>query len=187
MPQEISQRWKASFGSAHPVGFLCRTELQPRWLRIHSLPLSKRYPDNDNERTELVRRHLEVAAALLGEQASCTLFLRSFGPVDEMNAGLILGFERSDLTHLPELSVIDDHEELHFFATPFPWNEERLKQLILAVADELSGPMFFTNLERGTAYAPYDGGADLFFSSRHEVDVARTRWTDWLSDRSDGL
>ena len=37
------------------------------------------------------------------------------------------------------------------------------------------------NWESGAAYAPYDGGADLFWPPEAEREVARARFCDWLS------
>ncbi|RYE42987.1 MAG: hypothetical protein EOP24_30215 [Hyphomicrobiales bacterium] len=156
-------------------------------MRIHSLPESKRYPDDDCERAEIVRRHLEIAQALLAGQELCILFLTWFGPVHGSHPESISGFEVAKLTHLADLSIFEDDDEVHFFATPFPWNEEEIKKLVLATADGLIGPILFANMESGTAYAPYDGGADLFFPSHLQADIARKRWASWLSERPDGL
>ena len=55
-----------------------------------------------------------------------------------------------------------------------------------AVADNrVSG--LFAALETGSVYAPYDGGADLFFPTGWERDLARERYDGWLSSRPDGL
>jgi len=42
-------------------------------------------------------------------------------------------------------------------------------------------------LDTGAVYAPYDGGADLFFPSTWERDLARDRYRAWLSRDPGGL
>lgn len=57
----LSKAWRARFGEVLPAGFLCREALSDRWLRIHSLPESKRYPADPSEMAELLSRHNRVA------------------------------------------------------------------------------------------------------------------------------
>jgi hypothetical protein len=45
----------------------------------------------------------------------------------------------------------------------------------------------FANLDLCTAFAPYDGGADLFVQSTAHVAGHRNRWARWLSSREDQL
>ena len=67
------------------------------------------------------------------------------------------------------------------------WRENHLDDLLAAVAEDRTGPVLFANTQRRCIYAPYDGGADLFFSSIDTAASARSRLRSWLSDREDGL
>ncbi len=49
--------WKKEFGNVAPVGFVLRQHLQAHWVRFHSLPESKRYPESVSEYAELILRH----------------------------------------------------------------------------------------------------------------------------------
>ena len=178
MIEDIEARWLEAFGECPPIGSYCREELPARWLRIHSLPKSKRYPDTDAEYRELLRRHNEVATTLLGADEPCILFAATFDDDEEPLS--LAGLTFADV---PELSA----PHVHIAAAQVTWKPGRFDALIRAVADETAKRFLFASFERGTAYAPYDGGADLFLASPDAVVKMKGRWSDWLSVHPDGF
>lgn len=76
---------------------------------------------------------------------------------------------------------------MQFFATRQRWHTGAFDELNLMCADGIAGPYLFANAEKGSAYAPYDGGADLFFSSANAVSEARQKFSEWLSTTESGL
>jgi len=184
-PDQTLNAWRAAFPHAGPTGFLCRQATPQRWVRIHSLPEAKRYADSDKERMEVLRRYNEAAQELLGQDSNCVLFTTQFsekclwepdeqGPLDQLA-----------LTH-----VMTDGEEddaMQFFAADVTWRSGDFDLLLSTVADDKTGPVLIFNPARQTAFAPYDGGADLFFRSAEDADRTRPMFQSWLSDRPDGL
>jgi hypothetical protein len=61
-----------------------------------------------------------------------------------------------------------------------------LDAALRAVADDQLR-LLLLNWDTGAAYAPYDGGADLFCPSEHERDSAREHFKRWLSSDPSGL
>ncbi|GAB5533982.1 MAG: hypothetical protein Rubg2KO_02310 [Rubricoccaceae bacterium] len=59
--------------------------------------------------------------------------------------------------------------------------------LLRDVANDVSGPVLFYAVGRRRAFAPYDGGTDLFFESEAVRDAHRTQYADWLSAHPEGL
>jgi hypothetical protein len=206
---QISHQWRGAFGATPPLGYRCRAEHAARWLRIHSLPASKRYPSagsaGDAERSELCRRHNAVATAVLGTAVDCLLFvarhsLRADGaavvsPARDATGPLAPAVSGLHFSHLPALALVGDGNRngdsagvtTHFFAAHTTWSAGQHDALILAVAEEATAHLLWANLHRGTAYAPYDGGADVFFASPEAVAAAKIEWRAWLSARADGL
>ena len=45
MPDDFEAYWRKAFPDCDPAGYMLREQLPERWWRLHSLPLSKRYPD----------------------------------------------------------------------------------------------------------------------------------------------
>jgi hypothetical protein len=162
-----------------------------RWLRLHSLPNGRRTATNDDERAEILRRHDIVAAATLGEGSSVVLFALSCRdgvtkPHSPFDAALL---PQATLKHVA--TVIDSEENEHqlidICAAEIHWKSGLNDILLLARADDVVGPLLFVNFATSCIYAPYDGGADLFFRSGVDVDAARIRHHAWLSVRPDGL
>lgn len=176
--------WRASFGDALPAGFLCREALADRWLRIHSLPESKRYAETEVERTELLDRQNAAANYVLGDDADCHLLITRFG---ENRAWSFEELPLNGRTPMHFLSAGDEDDEFQFFDLPVRWQKGAFNELLLAVADDRTGPVLFADVQRRRIYAPYDGGADLFFPSTEAAQLAREHFQDWLSAREDGL
>ena len=181
----LAQSWKSSFEGALPAGFLLRQCIPDRWLRVHSLPDARRYPRCAAEYEEILRRHNTVAAYVLGDGSSCSLFVARFGENRKW----------SDATFLPLVGDMPSHsfasedpdEPIQFFGLQVTWRQSVFDRLICAAADDKTGPVLLANTASQTIYAPYDGGADLFFASPAAVAVARSMFRQWLSTREDGL
>jgi hypothetical protein len=181
----IAQSWKCAFEGALPAGFLLRKHFPDRWLRVHSLPDARRYPSCATEYEEILNRHNTVASYVLGEGSKCSLFIARFGESHEW----------PDATFLPLVGDIPSHaiasgdpdEPIQFFGLQVTWHRSVFDKLICAAADDKTGPILFANTATQTIYAPYDGGADLFFSSPTAIELAKLKFHPWLSAREDGL
>jgi len=84
----VANTWKAHLGDLAPVGHLMRVALPDRWLRIHSLPDSKRYAETADEYAELLRRHNEVVSEILGADIESILFAHARGDQRRFRCGL---------------------------------------------------------------------------------------------------
>jgi hypothetical protein len=54
---ELSEVWPRHFGACEPVAHLLRDRFHDRWVRFHSLPESRRYPESEAEMTIILERH----------------------------------------------------------------------------------------------------------------------------------
>ena len=192
MDREFLAHWQAWYPDSPPLGFLLREIYSDLWLRIHSLPQGKRYVATDAERLELRRRHNAVASEVLGDQADCAVVLfaqcDSNPTVLSRTAGLegLTGTFRR-LGQL-ERRWQDDYfvDQMCFWGIGSRWRAGVFDSFIESVAeDQARGLLVETGL--GRVYAPYDGGADLFFATEMERDAAAVRFKDWRSERPDGL
>jgi hypothetical protein len=177
-----------------PIGFLIGEAYNNRWLRIHSLPQSKRYPESGWEYAELLRRHNAVASDVLGVGAPCAVLIYS-GCNDRWsdNLGSVSGLGEGPLPRIAPLPP-ELHEErdgifevpMCFFGGATRWQPGWFDAFISATADDKVRGLL-VELRRGQVYAPYDGGADLFFATKVERDAARQRYAAWLSSDASGL
>lgn len=184
-PHPFASEWRSSFGDALPARFLCRAALADRWLRVHSLPDSKRYAETGAERAELLYRQNAVASYVLGDVANCQLLITRFGKTPVWSPSEALPLNGRTPMHV--LSAGDEDDELQFFGLQVRWQPATFDELILAVADDRTGPVLFADIQHGCIYAPYDGGADLFFRTPGAATRAHEQFRAWLPARENGL
>lgn len=194
LPEDFLDRWDAQFRDVPPVGFLLREAEPDRWLRIHSLHGSRRYPSSDGDWVELLRRHNAVATDLLGEGAPCAVVVFHACDVEKSSGlGVRTGLTQAELPRIGKLpsELWDaDHgvfvEPVCLFGGAVTWRSGAFDAFVSAVADnQVCG--LIAAVDTGAVYAPYDGGADLFFPSTWERDAARSRYRQWLSEHPEGL
>jgi hypothetical protein len=176
------EKWNQVARGTPPMYWLLRCELRDRWFRIHSLPEGKRYPTSKRDEAELLRRHNEVATAVLGTSAPCTVFSMEWGKAADL------------ASPMPDWRVHSDRQEdidellanARFVAKQIVWSDRVFDREILAVADDKESHVVLSHATAGI-YSPYDGGADLFPALPDDVAPLKRRFAAWLSDRPDGL
>jgi hypothetical protein len=187
----ICREWKTAFPHAAPAGFLCRVAASERWVRTHSLPGSKRYPDTTSEYAEVLYRYRQIASEVLGEGSHCVLFASRFGDERHWDVpadGPLRGHRFAHvMTEGDGDGDGDGGERRQFFAAETTWRASAFDELLTAVADDQCAHLLFFNPQRRTAFAPYDGGADIFVATREDALAAKNRFEAWLSARPDRL
>jgi hypothetical protein len=182
----------AAFGHLPPVGHVLRSAISDRWLRVHSLPDSKRYAETDAEYDELLRRHNELALEVLGPDNRALLFLHAWGDVADFPSifsefGWAAQLELNDATPAVHPSSEVDDPNLLVAGFSIHWSPQAWDSLLRDVADDRLPSIVLLNPATSEAYAPYDGGADLFLADPQRVETLSTRWAAWLSKHPDGL
>jgi hypothetical protein len=187
-PYEFLAQRRVWYSDTEPRGWAMREEYPERWLRIHSLPEGKRYASSDDQLDILLDRHNSVAEAVLGSAPVALLGYDYEGRDLLPNTHPL----RSWLTAAPPIMQIppdDDDEDAKatsVFGALIEWEVGALNARLLDVAaDRLR--LMLVNWDTGAAYAPYDGGADLFWPSAAERDLAEERFRAWLSAHPSGL
>jgi hypothetical protein len=179
--------WQEFYGELPPVGHILRETITRRWFRIHSLPDSKRYPENEEEYALLLARHNSIATEVLVEGAQCTLFFHRYH--DPTCKIIIRGItpEYCGFFEEPSDDWDDTPDRLHIWQAPVIWKKGSFDELIRAVADWREPSVIFACQQTGRAYCPYDGGADLFLESRAERSALKRQYREWLSAHQRGL
>jgi hypothetical protein len=186
---ELLDEWQHWFGDVPPLGYLLRDVHPERWLRIHALPSAKRYATTALEYTEVLRRYNAGGDEILGDGAPIVFFLHTGCAsldLDRQAREAGLPFPLTPVTQiLPDETTTHD-QPLCVSGARSQWRAGRFDQFLRAVADDKVDGLVFASAT-GQVFAPYDGGADLFFVSELARDLARPRFADWLSGRADGL
>ena len=182
--------WCDRYPASPPVGFALRGAYPDRWVRIHSLPGSRRYPGDDADWAELLRRHREVGTHILGTGGRCFVVLAGCTPPEEAFApeSLLAGIDTRDLVFEAAAAPFEVplHEPIRVAVAACTWDPDRLEPLLRAKANDEIGPLALVAEMTAEVYAPYDGGADMVLEPSR-VDIARRRFKEWLSPRENGL
>ncbi len=111
-PADFETAWRRWYPDAPPVGHELRVAYSTRWARVHSLPGSKRYPDDAAEWAEVLRRMNEVAAFVLGEGTAIAIVR----PDWDDDAGVALATWRAGVFDAVLRRVAEDESRAVFVA-----------------------------------------------------------------------
>ena len=73
MNDEFQKYWRDNFSNCPPVSYLFKDRLNERWFRIHNLPQSKRYAENEKEMQKILRRQKILFNDVMREEENCFL------------------------------------------------------------------------------------------------------------------
>lgn len=169
-----------------------RAVYRDRWVRFHSLPESKRYPETDAEYAIALDRYNTVLDELFAGQEVHVVTAdwsntESLPPRSPDHAGRHPGSRHwvsfySDPDPDPEFQ-----RYTHLYASRIPWRRGCVDELLRSVADDVAGGVFITDLALRRIHHPYDGGADVILTTTAERDELKARHTSWLSKHPLGL
>jgi hypothetical protein len=159
------------------------------WVRFHSLPLSKRYAESNREKWTVLDRANKLASRVLGESSRCWLVQAEPEYGDAANDADACGtISEYGLAFEFEHPASEDDCGYRIFAAPVDWAAGAFNDLISKRADdELPLPTMWISVVTGAAFAPYDGGSDLFLQTEEEAVKLKREFSTWLSDHPEGL
>lgn len=194
--EEFQQLWTLNYPDTVPISHLFKHDYADRWFRIHSLPESKRYADNDAEWEVLLSRQNELMTDLLGADGPVFLVTGDYCGRDEEETqprSREEVFKRYAFTRLDAIDVFKLdlllHEEVEIYKpayAPTIWKQGGHDELLREIADD-NARAFFVSFDKQVIIAPYDGGIDVVVKDSATKEHYKAKYRDWLSDREDGL
>ncbi len=183
--EELTYNWNKSFNNFLPIAYELKNKFNESWFRIHTLPDSKRYPENESEYAEILKRHNLILSDLFEENHS--LIVVSMGgnsykeSISQNEVMKNLGFQKN---FWMSINVSDENDEESYF-----WNMSydeinfsgnSFDNLLRLIADEEILDVMFFSIERNIVYHPYDGGADIILVNSKLRDKYKEKYKDWL-------
>jgi hypothetical protein len=180
--------WDQRWYDTPPRADLLKHAYPSRWVRFHSLPGSKRYPDAEDEYVTLLQRHNTLIDGLV-DDASLLLITCDWGETEQPDP------RDERLRALDPAGTIwralppDDYSEswTYLYASEVPWTRGQLDPVLRAVADDILAGVMIASADLSWIYHPYDGGADVLLPTSSRRDQLRERHRDWLSAHPSGL
>ena len=194
---DFDAAWQRAWPGCVPLGYDLRKTLAPTWVRFHSLLEAKRYPDNEAERGEVLRRHLTVLADLAGRE-DATLVVVSTG-FSQQPSGSPLDVDPTVRQYTSDAafwrSFVKDNDVsrdpdvwwFHLYLSQATLNSETLAGLLARIAVDDADPVIVAAPDAEWLYHPYDGGADVITPSTRARDRLRQAYSGWLSPLPSGL
>ena len=180
--------WQIRFPDCELVAHRLRVVFRPRWVRFHSLPESKRYPEDEREYGTVLERHNCILGELLGPARRVVLLTTGYSDTPAV------------VPSQPELRALDPEAQLwrsipmpdfdgywHVFASEWEWRPGLFDPIVRLVADDVARDVIVVAPDCRWVLHPYDGGMDVILESPAARDHLKALHRDWLSSRSDGL
>jgi hypothetical protein len=188
--------WAANYPETIPIPHYFRHDYPDRWFRIHSLPQSKRYADNDQEWDILLSRQNQIITDLIGENANFLLVTgehkhedyTELHPIAKVDSIVQIPFVLLDKMDLNKISP-DEYEPGAFYypmCSEQTWIPRKFDDLLREIADDKLR-VIFISIDNELMIAPYDGGVDFILKNSETRDSYKQKYADWLSERQDGL
>ena len=194
--EDFNTLWNNTFPETFTISHLFKHNYSDRWFRIHSLPESKRYADNDHEWNILLTRHNEIITDLFGPETPVLLVTGEYDwgnentihltDVEEVFKDYL--FTRLDNIELSQVNYEEDNEDAVYrpaFAETI-WIPNHHNKLLREIANDRTRA-FFISFEKQIIVAPYDGGIDFILKDSLTRDFYKGKYKQWLSEREDGL
>ncbi|HEY9882153.1 MAG TPA: hypothetical protein V6C98_00955 [Thermosynechococcaceae cyanobacterium] len=191
--EEFKQYWQKHYPECPPIAHYLKFDCNHRWLRIHTLPQSKRYAETQEEYQEILKRHNALLTELLGKNDRYLLITVGYSktviPVrPEKELGRLVATNRHLLSlAIHKLEGEGDPNYRHLYINERVWIEHSMDDLLKMVADDEIANVMFIGVEQKCLYHPYDGGADIVLESEAARDILKKRYSAWLSNHPEGL
>lgn len=193
---EFNIFWTSNFSDTVPIQHQLRHAYPDRWFRIHSLPDSKRYADNQNDWDILLNRHNSLTTDLFGDNANVLLVTGDYSNVSFNEVHTVADeviFESYSFTTLDNIDLHklhpNEHDNGEIYRPAFAktvWHSNKHNALLQGIAkDEVRA--FFIAIDSKIIVAPYDGGMDIILKDTTARDIYKHKYRNWLSYRQDGL
>jgi len=192
MIKDLAKFWESEFKGFAPEAHILKHEYKNRWVRFHSLPESKRYPENEQEYLEVLRRHNAVLQELCGAEGKIFVVLPEYsesGAPSKPEPELASLFPITEPWCTLKQNEDDDDHELywHLHVSEIEFTGSELNSLFRLVANDEAGNIMIIRPDKAVVFHPYDGGADIVLASTKQRDQLKERHHEWLSEHSDGF
>jgi hypothetical protein len=107
----FASAWKLFHPDVNPLGWMMRESAPDTWVRFHSLPGSKRYPETDAEWRTVLERANSLATECLGIGQTCWLVQCRLTHPDEPDAPSVADQSVPDFDLTPSFKFVDREDE----------------------------------------------------------------------------
>jgi hypothetical protein len=175
--QQFIDFWAENYPESQPINYLLGIHLQDNWLRIHSLPESKRYANTKEEWDILLSRQNTVIDDLIPQGSDIHVVINWIDP----DHFLFRMFNFNDIG----IFTTDDGETIfQSYSFETTWETNGLNPLLIEIADDQIRAFI---IGKDCLISPYDGGMDIYYKDVQAKYLYKEKYKNWLSKRWDGM
>jgi len=197
MKSEQQIEWNNKFEGVLPIDFQLKHVLHHRWFRIHCLPKSKRYAENETEYGIIKTRQNQILTDVIGESIEIKLLIGLYNydnkpkPNVKTDLGTFNHFMSIDLHQNQDRVSYGPYDKGDSYET-YIMNtimdlDNLVKPLRQIANDAYDYRLSIVNLTKGRIVIPYDGGVDIIMENEKQRNIIKPNYQDWLSIREDGM
>jgi hypothetical protein len=194
--EEFKMFWAGNYPKTIPIAHYFKHDYPDRWFRIHSLPESKRYAEDDEEWGILLLRQNQIVTDLLGENANFLLVACEYtGEGDSelhplLEAGSVaqiafISLDKIDLNKLSPTEYVPGSFVQPMLSKQI-WVPQKFDSILRDIANDTLAA-FFISIENELIIAPYDGGVDFILKNSDTRDDYKKKYSSWLSLTKNGF
>jgi len=194
--EEFNKFWILNYPDTVPISHFFKHDYSDNWFRIHSLPESKRYAEDETEWKILLSRQNEIITDLFGRNTPILLVTgdynwgdnRAVHITDEEEVYRAYKFTRLENIDLHKIDG-EQYDEADVYRPAFAetvWKPNTHDNVLREIAND-STRAFFVSFEINVIIAPYDGGVDFVLKDSQTKEFYKNKYRQWLSEREDGL
>ncbi len=180
----LDEIWHEIASTSTPLAHKLKFEIPHKWLRFHSLPHSKRYPENKLELQNIIERHNQVLSSVFHQDEPLFILMTEWSNSDKT--------ERKALDWIHWQSGKSDPNDdksgfWHIYWKPEIWKPGLLDDVIVNAANEILSNHMTIGISSKVIYHPYDGGMDLVFADEARMISIKKKFHGYLSTHPEGL
>ncbi len=190
--EQFNKYWKNEYPESYPINHELKYIYSDRWLRIHSLPESKRYAESDFEYNIILNRQNQLINDLIGEGTEFFISIGLYtGDTNNNNYTELTGygdFYKTQTIDLSKARPLEYDEETYFeiYIKKEFWKSESKNNILKAIANDEIRAMFICPSKK-CIVAPYDGGVDIIVDTTEKRNELKEKYRNWISQQEEGL
>lgn len=166
-------------------------QIYPTWIRFHTLPKSKRWPESAKEMTIVLDRHHKLLRSLNEDDMPLWVVICVYSERDYNSAVQQLHkLFQLDLEYwqsYPPSIDNDDNTYQHMYVAQLEEGDPILDAILSKVADDQIDDVLIAPNGIGWLYRPYDGGVDIVCPTLESRNQLKEQYRSWLPRNSFGL
>ncbi len=190
--EEFNKYWSTNYPESNPIGHELKSVYPTRWLRMHSLPESKRYAESEDEYQTILNRQNKLIGRLFGENSEIIIVSGQYEMEFTEETSTVLSdyglFEKCRTIELHKIYPEEYEDKFYYdvYIRTDIWKQNSQNELLKNIADDDFRAMFICPKSK-CIVAPYDGGMDIIVDSKEKRNELKVKYKDWISDREDGM